>query len=103
MCPASQRLCSSDIGAADRETLIYEATLDSIRVLVGTANEAAVSVWDRLALLFGDPDLDARWLRHALYGLMLQGCEEASNGELPRHTVAALIIRTFERGICELD
>jgi hypothetical protein len=47
-----------------------------------------------------DPDLNAAWIRHALYGLMLRGCEEASNGELPRHTVAPLVIRTFERGVC---
>jgi AcrR family transcriptional regulator len=57
---------------ADRETLIYEATLDSIRVLLETANEAAVdqgpaieamrrviaalvSVGDRVLFLFGDP------------------------------------------------
>jgi AcrR family transcriptional regulator len=134
---------------ADRETLIYEATLDSIRVFVRTAGEAAteqgpaleavrrfitaaVSVGDRLAFLFGDPavlrtippaehpneellislikrgqqegvfdpDLNTTWIRHALYGLLLQGCEQASSGALPRHTVAPLIIRTFERGIC---
>jgi AcrR family transcriptional regulator len=134
---------------ADRETLIYEATLDSIRVLLETANEAAVdqgpafeamrrviaalvSVGDRVLFLFGDPavlrdippsehpneellinlikrgqgegvfdpDLNATWVRHALYGLVLQGCEEASIGELPRHAVAPLIIRTFERGVC---
>lgn len=47
-----------------------------------------------------DPDLNATWIRHALYGLVLQGCGEASKGELPRHTVAPLIIRTFEHGIC---
>ncbi len=134
---------------ADRETLIYEATLDSIRVLAETGNEAAldvgpanhamqrfitaaVSVGDRLLFLFGDPavlrdvppseqpneelliklikrgqhegvfdsDLDATWIRHAMYGLVLQGCEQASKGGLPRHTVAQLIIRTFERGVC---
>jgi len=137
---------------ADRETLIYEATLDSIRVLLETAEEAAldqglaidamrraitamVSVGDRVLFLFGDPtvlrdippaqhpneellinlirrgqhegafdpDLNPTWIRHALYALLLQGCEEASNGELPRHTVAPLIIRTFEHGICTRD
>jgi AcrR family transcriptional regulator len=47
-----------------------------------------------------DPDLDPTWIRHALYGLILQGCEQAMAGALPRHTVAPLITRTFERGIC---
>jgi hypothetical protein len=42
----------------------------------------------------------ATWTRHALYGLLLQGCEQASSGALPRRTVAPLIIRAFERGIC---
>ena len=57
---------------ADRETLIYEATLDSIRVLTEAVHEAAtddgpavdamrrfitaaVSVGERLVFLFGDP------------------------------------------------
>lgn len=127
---------------ADRETLIYEATLDSIRVVTEAANEAAtedgpavdamrrfitaaVSVSERLVFLFGDPamlrnipkellinlitrgqhegvfdpDLNPTWIRHALYGLILQGCDQAMAGALPRHTVAPLIIRTFERGV----
>jgi AcrR family transcriptional regulator len=134
---------------ADRETLIYEATLDSIRVVTEAADEAAtddgpaldamrrfitaaVSIGERLVFLFGDPavlrdippaqsptyvlvlnlitrgqhegvfdpELNPIWIRHALYGLILQGCEQAMAGALPRHTVAPLIIRTFERGIC---
>jgi AcrR family transcriptional regulator len=127
---------------ADRETLVYEATLDSIRVVAEAADEAAteggpavdamrrfitaaVSVGERLVFLLGDPailrdipkellinliargqregvfdpDLNPTWIRHALYGLILQGCEQAMAGTLPRHTVAPLIIRTFERGI----
>jgi AcrR family transcriptional regulator len=133
---------------ADRETLIYEATVDSIRVLTETGDEAAtedgpaieamrrfitaaVSVGERLVFLFGDPavlrdippaqcpneellinlikrgqdegvfdpDLNPTWIRHALYGLVLQGCEQAMAGVLPRHTVAPLIMRTFEPGI----
>jgi AcrR family transcriptional regulator len=133
---------------ADRETLIYEATLDSIRVLTEAVDEAAtddgpavdamrrfitaaVSIGERLVFLFGDPailrdippahlneellinlitrgqhegvfdpDLNPTWIRHALYGLILRGCEQAMAGTLPRHTVAPLITRTFERGIC---
>jgi AcrR family transcriptional regulator len=46
-----------------------------------------------------DPDLDPTWIWHALYGLILRGCEQAMAGALPRHTVAPLIIRTFERGV----
>lgn len=134
---------------ADRETLIYEATLDSIRVLTEAVDEAAtddgpaleamrrfvtaaVSIGERLVFLFGDPavlrdippdqspneelvinliargqregvfdpDLNPTWIRHALYGLILRGNEQAMAGALPRHTVAPLIARTFERGIC---
>ena len=132
---------------ADRETLIYEATLDSIRVLMEAVDEAAtedgpaldamrrfitaaVSIGERLVFLFGDPavlrdirpaqlneklvidlikrgqdegvfdpDLNPTWIRHALYGLILRGCEQAMAGALPRHTVAPLITRTFERGV----
>jgi hypothetical protein len=46
-----------------------------------------------------DSDLNPTWIRHALYGLILRGCEQAMAGALPRHTVAPLT-RTFERGIC---
>jgi AcrR family transcriptional regulator len=133
---------------ADRETLIYEATLDSIRVLTEAVDEAAtedgpaldamrrfitagVSIGERLVFIFGDPavlrdippaqspneevvinlitrgqhegvfdpDLDPTWIWHALYALILRGCEQAIAGALPRHTVAPLIIRTFERGV----
>jgi hypothetical protein len=44
--------------------------------------------------------LNPTWIRHALYGLILRGCEQAMAGALPRHTIAPLITRTFERGIC---
>ena len=133
---------------ADRETLIHETTLDSIRVLMEAVDEAAtedgpaaeamrrfitagVSIGERLVFLFGDPavlrdippvqspneeavitlitrgqhegafdpDLDPAWIWHALYALILRGCEQAIAGALPRHTVAPLIIRTFERGV----
>jgi hypothetical protein len=47
-----------------------------------------------------DPDLNPTWIRHALYGLILRGCEQAMAGALPRHTVGPLITRTFERGVC---
>jgi AcrR family transcriptional regulator len=57
---------------ADRETLVYEATLDSIRVLTEAVDEAAtddgpavdamrrfitaaISIGERLVFLFGDP------------------------------------------------
>lgn len=134
---------------ADRETLIYEATLDSIRVLTEAADgaaiddgpaldamrrfiTAAVSVGERVVFLFGDPavlrdippgqspnqelvlnlitrgqdegvfdsELNPTWIWRALYALILQGCTQATAGALPRHTVAPLITRTFERGIC---
>ena len=127
---------------------IYEATLDSIRVLTEAVDEAAtddgpaldamrrfitaaVSIGERLVFLFGDPavlrdippaqspneelvinlitrgqhegvfdpDLDPTWIWHALYALILRGCEQAIAGALPRHTVAPLITRTFERGV----
>ena len=133
---------------ADRERLVYEATLESIRVLAEAVEQAAteqgspieamrrlitaaVSVGDRILFLFGDPailrsvapkdhpnddrilqlikrgqregdfdsELSASWIEHALFGLLLKGCQDSSTGELPRHTVAPLIIRTLERGI----
>jgi hypothetical protein len=46
-----------------------------------------------------DPNLDPTWIWHALYALLLRGCERALTGALPRHTAAPLIIRTFQRGV----
>ncbi|HXO49750.1 MAG TPA: TetR family transcriptional regulator [Mycobacterium sp.] len=130
---------------ADRETLVYEATLDSIRILAETVDEAVLehgptaealrrliaallSIADRVLFLFADratlqntpaelnedflicliergqhdgtfdPDLDATWIRHALYGLVLQGCADAISGELPRHTPGEIVFRTLEGG-----
>ena len=45
-----------------------------------------------------DPDLDATWIRHALYGLVLQGCADAISGELPRHMLGEIVFRTLEGG-----
>ena len=47
-----------------------------------------------------DPELSVAWIEHALYALIRQGCEDASRGDMLRHTVAPTVIRTFERGIC---
>jgi len=129
----------------DRETLVYEATLDSIRILAEIVDEAALeqgptaeafrrfitallSIADRLLFLFAeratlqntpaelnedflicliergqqygtfDPDLDATWIRHALYGRLLQGCADAMSGELPRHALGEIVFRTLEGG-----
>jgi AcrR family transcriptional regulator len=45
-----------------------------------------------------DPDLDPRWIRHALYGLVLQGCAAAISGEFPRHALGEIVFRTLEGG-----
>lgn len=134
---------------ADRDRLIYEATVDSIRIVDEAMREAAteqgpaadatrravsalVSVGDRVLFLYGDPavlrviparelpnaapltrlinrgqaegtldpEVDATWILHALYAILLKACEDAHAGSLPRHTVSPLIIRTFEHGMC---
>jgi hypothetical protein len=46
-----------------------------------------------------DPELSVSWIEHALYALVRQGCEDANNGEMLRHTVAQTVIRTFEQGV----
>jgi AcrR family transcriptional regulator len=46
-----------------------------------------------------DPELSVTWIERALYALVRQGCEDANNGEMLRHTVAPTVIRTFEQGV----
>jgi AcrR family transcriptional regulator len=45
-----------------------------------------------------DTELNARWIEHAMFALLLQASQDANNGLLPRHTVASTVIQTFERG-----
>ena len=133
---------------ADRETLIYEATLDSIRVLTEAVDEAAIddgpavdamrrfitarsqSVNDWCSCsatqrapryrtadqpneeLMMRPDRTRTTRRGSSTGpqpdmdpalaLRIDPARLRGSGQrrVPRHTVAPLIIRTFERGIC---
>nr|MDT0663609.1 TetR/AcrR family transcriptional regulator [Micromonospora sp. DSM 115978] len=46
-----------------------------------------------------DPEVGSDWIQSVLWGLVYTGCEAAREGRLPRHGVAATVIRTFENGI----
>ncbi len=46
-----------------------------------------------------DPEVSASWIQHVLWVLVYRGCEDANRGELPRHGITAVVIRTLEKGI----
>ncbi|MGG7510257.1 TetR/AcrR family transcriptional regulator [Plantibacter sp. YIM 135249] len=46
-----------------------------------------------------DTEVSACWIQHSLWALVGRGCADAAEGLVPRHGVAALVIRTFENGI----
>jgi len=46
-----------------------------------------------------DPDVSVDWIQQTLWALTYTGGEAGAKGQLPRHGVAAVVIRTFERGI----
>jgi AcrR family transcriptional regulator len=46
-----------------------------------------------------DARLTAEWIQHVLWVVVLRGCVDADSGGLPRHGVAATVIRTLEGGI----
>lgn len=46
-----------------------------------------------------DSELPALWIKHALWSLVLRGCQDVRNGDLPTYAVTAAIIRTFEHGV----
>ena len=46
-----------------------------------------------------DPEVSASWIQHVLWVLVYRGCEDANRGELPRHGITAIVIRTLENGI----
>jgi AcrR family transcriptional regulator len=46
-----------------------------------------------------DHGVSPSWIQHVLWVLVYRGCEDADRGELPRHGVAATVIRTLENGI----
>lgn len=50
-----------------------------------------------------DPSLTPQWIKHALWALVLRGCQDARNGDLPSYAVASTVIRTFERGVVGAD
>jgi AcrR family transcriptional regulator len=46
-----------------------------------------------------DTKVGAGWIEHVLWALVYTAAEEVANGRLPRHGVAATVVRTFEHGI----
>ncbi|MCP2258263.1 transcriptional regulator, TetR family [Streptoalloteichus tenebrarius] len=46
-----------------------------------------------------DPELSPFWIRSVVWSLVYTGCEEAANGNLPRHGVVSTVLRTLENGI----
>lgn len=46
-----------------------------------------------------DPDVSVDWIQQTLWALTYTGGEAGAKGQLPRHGVAAVVIRTFERGM----
>lgn len=46
-----------------------------------------------------DSELPALWIKHTLWSLVLRGCQDVRNGDLPTYAVTAAIIRTFEHGV----
>jgi AcrR family transcriptional regulator len=46
-----------------------------------------------------DPEVSASWIQHVLWVLVYRGCEDANRGEIPRHGIIAIVIRTLENGI----
>lgn len=46
-----------------------------------------------------DPDVGAEWIEQVLWALVYTGWEAAEKGQLPKHGVTAVVIRTLENGI----
>ncbi len=46
-----------------------------------------------------DPSVAVQWIQDTVWALVYTGCDSASRGVLPRHGVAAAVIRMLENGI----
>ncbi|GAA2668257.1 MULTISPECIES: TetR/AcrR family transcriptional regulator [Actinosynnema] len=46
-----------------------------------------------------DPEAGVEWVHDVLWALVYSGCDAASRGVLPRHGVAAAVVRVFEDGV----
>jgi AcrR family transcriptional regulator len=46
-----------------------------------------------------DPSADPRWIYGVMWGMVYTGVEAAYEGTLPKHGVAAAVMRVIERGI----
>ncbi|MFK0258174.1 TetR/AcrR family transcriptional regulator [Streptomyces sp. NPDC090445] len=101
---AMRRLVAAMVGAGDRLLFLYgDSTVlegfeaggepDSVDRMVGDliARGQAEGVFD--------PDVAVQWIQGTLWALVYAGCDSASRGVLPRHGVAAAVVRTLENGI----
>jgi hypothetical protein len=50
-----------------------------------------------------DSELSFEWIEHVLFALILQGCQSAAAGTIPRHAVAPTVIRAFENDVTPRD
>jgi AcrR family transcriptional regulator len=99
---AMHRLINAKVSIGDRVLFLFGDAIGRRNITgpVGPNREPVIALikrgQDEGAF---DPELSATWIERALYALVRQGCEDANNGEMLRHTVAPTVIRTFERGV----
>jgi AcrR family transcriptional regulator len=94
---ALRRLIAAMVDAGDRVLFLYGDPL----LTSGDEPAGAVRALIERAQSSGslDPELGADWIEHALWALVYSGCDAIRRGVLPRHGAAAVVTRTFERGV----
>lgn len=99
-----RRLVAALVGTGGRLLFLY----GDPRVLDGfDAGDESDSVAQMVTDLIGrgqaegvfDPTVSVEWIQDTLWALVYTGCDSAGRGVLPRHGVAAAVIRMLENGI----
>jgi AcrR family transcriptional regulator len=99
---AMRRVITAMVSAADRILFLFSdpRVLQQYPDLAPSAAPAVLQLIERgQAEGVFDAELSATWIQHSLWALVYRGCEDAEQGELPRHEVARVVARTLEYGI----
>ncbi|HEY1176644.1 MAG TPA: TetR/AcrR family transcriptional regulator [Phytomonospora sp.] len=101
---AMRRLITAMVDTYERMMFVWgeQAMLELIDQ-AGTDDTADRAVRDLIARgqaegVF-DADVSVDWIQQTLWALTYTGGEAGAKGQLPKHGVAAVVIRTFERGM----
>ncbi|WP_460855424.1 TetR/AcrR family transcriptional regulator [Nocardiopsis coralliicola] len=101
-----RRLIAAMVDAADRlmflwgDPRVLEAFTEPQPSDAGTTALSVVQLIERGQTegVF-DPEVSVEWIQNVIWAVVHTGVEQAAHGQVPRHGVHALVVRTLENGL----